>query len=212
MEKGMLQSRSQQILIKTKLTCPPVDSKWIQRPRLIARLNESLGKRVILVSAPAGYGKSTAASRWVGACNARSVWVSLDDGDSDLRTFLAYVLAATRSMFPKIRLETEALLEASPLPPAPVLARHLLNDLHKITEPFILVLDDYHHIRGETHVHNLLTEVLTYPPQLKHLVLLTRRDPPLPVSRPRGPGQLSEVRASDLRFTPDEALKDISIL
>ena len=152
-----------------------------------------------MISGPAGYAKSTLASRWGEACEVPSGWVFLDESDRDLRTFLSYVLAAIRSLLPKMELLTEALLEASPLPPIPILARHVLNDLHKIAEPVILVLDDYHFIQ-EILVHDLPTEILAHPPQAMHLASLTRRDPALPISRLRGRGQLTEIRAAELCF------------
>ena len=199
-ERGL----SPQILL-TKLKRPPVAPDIFPRPRLLDRLNEGRQRTLTLISAPAGCGKSTLASRWLAACDCPGGWVSLDESDSEPRVFLSYVLAAVRSLFPKTALQTEALLEANPLPPAPVLAHHLLNDLNQITEPSILVLDDYHHIRGGSPVHELLTEFLAHPPLTMHLVLLTRRDPALPISRLRGRGQLAEIRAADLRFTPAEA-------
>jgi len=195
----------QKHILYTKLQRPPVAPDILQRPRLLDRLNEGRHRTLTLISAPAGYGKSTLASRWVAACDSPSGWVSLDETDTDLRTFLSYVLAAVRSLSPKTQFRTEALLEASQLPSASVLAHHLLNDLHQIAEPFILVLDDYHHIRGESSVHDLLTEILAHPPKAMHLVLLTRRDPAFPLATMGGRGQVTEIRAGDLRFTPAEA-------
>ena len=192
-------------ILLTKLQRPPVAPDILPRARLLDRLNEGRHRPLTLISAPAGYGKSTLASRWVGVCDSPSGWVSLDESDCDLRMFLRYVLASIRSAFPKLEFRTEALLEASQLPSAAVLAHQLLNDLHQITKPSILVLDDYHHLRGDSPVHDLLTEILAHPPQAMHLVLLTRRDPALPISRLRGRGQVMEIRAADLRFTPEEA-------
>ena len=192
-------------ILRTKLQCPPVASDILPRARLLDRLNKGRQRTLTLISAPAGYGKSTLASRWVAACDCPSGWVSLDESDSDLRTFLSYVLAAVSSLFPKVELRTEDLLEANPLPLAPVLAHQLLNDLQEITEPFMLVLDDYHRIRRGGAVHNFLKNILEYPPQAMHLALLTRHDPPFALSGLRGRGQVNEIRAADLRFTPAEA-------
>jgi LuxR family maltose regulon positive regulatory protein len=191
-------------ILRTKLQVPRVAPDILPRARLLDRLNEGRQRTLTLVSAPAGYGKSTLASRWVAACGSPSGWVSLDERDRDLRTFLSYVLAAIRSLFPKTELGTEVFLEASPLPSVSVLARHLLNDLHQITKPFILVLDDYYQIQ-DSPVNDLVMELLAHPPQAMHLVLLTRHDPALPISSMRGRGQATEIRAADLRFTAAEA-------
>jgi LuxR family transcriptional regulator, maltose regulon positive regulatory protein len=191
-------------ILLTKLQRPNVAPDIFPRARLLDQLNEGRHRPLTLISAPAGYGKSTLASRWVATCASPSGWVSLDESDSDLRMFPRYVLAAIKSASSKLEFRTEALLEASQLPSALVLAHQLLNDLHQITKPFILVLDDFHRIH-ETSVHDLVTEVLAYPPQAMHLVLLTRRDPPLPIAKLRGRGQVTEIRSADLRFAPDEA-------
>jgi len=196
-------------ILRTKLQRPPVAPDILPRARLLDRLNEGRQRTLTLISAPAGYGKSTLASRWVAACDCPSGWVSLDESDSDLRTFLSYVLAAIRSLFPKRELRTESLLEASELPSVAVLARYLLNDLHEITEPFILVLDDLHRTYGSS-AQDLLSQILAYPSRNMHLVLLTRRDPALPMARLRGLGRMMEIRASDLRFSTAETAAFLS--
>jgi len=197
-------------ILRTKMQRPAVAPDILPRARLLEQLDRGQQGTLTLISAPAGYGKSTLASRWVTACECPYGWVSLEESDSDLHMFLNYVLAAIRSLFPKAELRTEAFLEATPLPSAPDLTRHLLNDLHQISEPFILVLDDYHHIRIGAPVNDLLNEFLAYPPRCMHLVLLTRQDPSLPIAAMRGRGLVTEIRASDLRFTPDEVAAFLS--
>jgi len=197
-------------ILYTKLQRPPVAPDIVPRDRLLDRLNAGLHRPLTLISAPAGYGKSTLASRWVAGCDDPNAWVSLEESDSDLHMFLSYVLAAIRRLFPKTEFLTEAILETSQMPPAADLARHLLNDLHQISEPFKLVLDDYHRIQRGSPVNDLLDEFLAYPPQGMHLVLLTRQDPSLTIATMRGRGLLTEIRASDLRFTPDEAAAFLS--
>jgi LuxR family maltose regulon positive regulatory protein len=177
----------------------------VPRDRLLDQLNEGLHRPLTLISAPAGYGKSTLSSRWAAGCDYPNAWVSLEESDSELQMFLSYVLAAIQTLFPRTDFRTEAILETSQMPPAADLARHLLNDLHQISEPFNLVLDDYHRIQRGSPVNDLLDEFLAYPPQGMHLVLLTRQDPSLPIATMRGRGLVTEIRASDLRFTPDEA-------
>ena len=191
-------------ILLTKLQRPPVAADILPRKRLMDRLNEGRERILTLISAPAGYGKSTLASRWVAACDCPSGWISLDKSDTDLLTFLTYVVAAIRSLFPKTELRTERLLEANLPPTAPVIAHHLLNDLHQATEPFILVLDDFQHTHGSP-VQDLVAELLAHPSLKVHLVLLTRRDPAIPLAALRGRGQLTEIRTADLRFTTAEA-------
>jgi LuxR family maltose regulon positive regulatory protein len=190
-------------ILLTKLKRPPVAPDIVPRDRLSHLLDEGNQRTLTLISAPAGYGKSTLASRWVAGCGDLSAWVSLGESDNDLRVFLSYLLAAMRSLFPNTQLRTEVLLEANPLPSVSVLARQLINDIHQTTDPFILVFDDYHLII-DPDVNELLSEILAHPPMQMHLVLITRHDPPLPLARLRGRGQLTEIRAAGLRFTADE--------
>ncbi len=197
-------------ILYTKLQRPPVATDIVPRDRLLDQLNEGLHRPLTLISAPAGYGKSTLASRWVVACDRPSAWVSLEESDNDLQMFLSYVLAAIQTLFPRTEFRTEAILETSQMPPAADLTRHLLNDLHQISAPFNLVLDDYHRIQRGSPVNELLDAVLAYPPRGMHLVLLTRQDPSLPIATMRGRGLVTEIRASDLRFTPDEAAAFLS--
>ena len=199
-------------ILYTKLQRPPVATDIVPRDRLLDQLNEGLHRPLTLISAPAGYGKSTLASRWVVACDRPSAWVSLEESDNDLQMFLSYVLAAIQTLFPRTEFRTEAILEPSHMPPAADLARHFLNDLHQISEPepFNLVQDDYHRIQRGSPVNDLLDEFLAYTPQGMHLVLLTRQDPSLPIATMRGRGLVTEIRASDLRFTPDEAAAFLS--
>ncbi len=190
-------------IVATKLHRPAMASDILPRARLLDKLNEGRQHPLTLISAPAGYGKSTLASCWVAACDCPNVWVSLDKDDGDPRVFLSYFLAAIRTAFPAAGQKTQALLDAAELPPVSVLARYLLNDLDEIDDPFILVLDDYDHIH-ERAVHDLLAGLLAHPSQTMHLALLTRRDPPLPISTLRARGQVTEIRVADLRFTAAE--------
>jgi len=190
-------------VVRTKLHRPAVAADILIRDRLIERLNEGVGQPLTLISAPAGYGKSTLASRWLAACACRSAWLSLDEDDNDPRTFLSGFVAAVRTAFPEFGQASQDLLTAADLPPGSVLARHLLSDLDEIDHPFILVLDDYHRIR-ETGINDILTELLQRSPRAMHLALLTRRDPALPINTLRARGQVTEIGMQELRFTVAE--------
>ena len=191
-------------LIQTKLYRPPVQAGLIPRPRLLDLLNAHWKTRPLtLISAPAGYGKSVLASMWLDSCDYPRGWVSLDETDNHLHTFISYLLAAIKRAFPDISFQTQALLEAETPLPAPMLARHLLNDLDQIEKPFVLVLDDVHLIHDKP-ILDLLTELLKHPPRTMHLVLIGRQDPAIPVASLRAYRLITEIRLNDLRFTPQE--------
>lgn len=176
----------------------------VRRPRMHDVMDQGGRGPLTLVSAPAGYGKSTLVSCWLESRQEPSAWLSLDDADSDLRVFLSYVVAAVRTAFPDACAETQALLKALTLPPVSTLASCLANDLDAIGTPFVLVLDDYHRL-NEPVVHELLSQLLKHPPRPLHLVISTRYDPPLPLSAMRAQGHVTEVRLRDLEFTRPEA-------
>jgi LuxR family maltose regulon positive regulatory protein len=189
------------VLLRTKLHRPLVTGELVPRPDLLERLERGRGRPLTLVSAPAGYGKTTLVSTWLERCGLPAAWLSLDEHDGDPALFLSYLLAALQTLFPDVGSETQALLEPPRLPPLPVLARSLLNELDRIEQPFLLVLEDYHTLRGLA-VHELVGELLRHPPRGMHLVLVTRRDPPLPLANLRAQGRMTEIRFQDLRFTP----------
>ena len=190
-------------ILQTKLYRPPVTPDVVPRRRLHAQLDQGRRRSLTLVSAPAGYGKSTMVSHWLETLDEPHVWLSLDETDGDLRVFLTYVIAAVRTIAPAACPETLSSVNADVLPEVPALARRLINELDAIEIPFILALDDYYTVR-EPVVHELINELLEFPPRPLHLVLISRRDPPLPMSRLRARGALTEIRITDLRFTAAE--------
>ncbi len=190
-------------IIRTKLHFPLVPDDHIRRPRLLDMLDQQRQLPLILVSAPAGYGKSTLISCWLETVEHPSAWLSLDENDNDLRMFLIYFVKAVQKMFPDVGGKTLDLLEAPNLPPLSKLAATLVNELSGIEQPFVLALDDYQSIREQS-VHDLLTELLRHPPPSMYLVLMGRRDPPLPFATYRAQGRLIEIGAPDLRFTVRE--------
>ncbi len=192
-------------LIRTKLYRPPLPADWVSRPQLLERLRQQRQRPLTLVSAPAGFGKSTLLSAWLERCDWQSAWLSLDDGDNNLVTFLSYTVAAVQTLFPEFGHDTQALLSAVSVPPLPVIVGSFSNELDELDEPFILVLDDYHVIHDPA-IHDLLTELLNYPPRALHLVLAARHDPPLPINNLRAHATMSEIRSQDLRFSLEETL------
>ena len=190
-------------IIRTKLHRPPVGLDFIGRPRLLERLKKYRQRPLTLVTAPAGYGKSILMSNWLEACDCPSAWVSLDKNDNHLPLFLSYFLSAVQKMFPDAGRKTLAIVNASSLPSVSILAGSFLNELERIEQPFILVLDDYHHIQDKS-VNDLLTQLLSHPPRSLHLVIIGRRDPALPIFALRAKGQVTEIRTQELRFTKSE--------
>jgi LuxR family maltose regulon positive regulatory protein len=202
-------------LLQTKLYLPPIRPNLVSRPRLIERLDESiLTTRLTLISAPAGYGKTTLLSEGFTASDRSVAWLSLDKGDNDLVTFLTYLVTALQTLNPGIGDDMLSVLQSPQVPAPELLLTLLINDLaavsikgsHEGGFPYVLVLDDYHVIDAPS-VHSSLEFLLDHlPPQL-HLVILTREDPPLPLPRLLVQGGLTHIRAQDLRFTIDEVTR-----
>ncbi len=197
-------------VLATKLFAPAGRPRLVARPRLIERLDAALepGHKLSLISAPAGFGKTTLVSDWIDQTvlrqrSTRFAWLSLDDGDNELPRLLTHLVAALKGIDADIGSVAMDLLD---LTPASVQASltELINDVARTTEPIVLVLDDYHVIDSGS-VHEAMTFLLDHlPPQL-HVLITSRADPPLPLPRLRARGELIELRATDLRFTPAEA-------
>jgi len=177
-------------ILTSKLYRPPVGPDLEPRTRLVERLERNRHRPLTLISAPAGYGKTMLASLWLEACDCPSAWVSLDESENDLQTFAGYLLAALQPLFPALDAKVRSLLKAPVLPPAPVLARHLLNDLEQIAEPFILALDDMHLIHEQA-VLDFLSELLRHPSRVLSLVLIGRRDPAIEIASLRAHSQVT---------------------
>ena len=198
------------LLLATKLGLPSPRPGGVVRPRLIARLDQSLaeGRHLTLVSAPAGFGKTTLLRDWAAGCERLVAWLSLDAGDGDPQRFLTYVAAALQQVAPGLgagtRPRAPRLLRASSAPPAESTLTALLNDLAALSTGVVLVLDDYHVLDAPA-IHAAVGFLVEHLPAQAHLVIATREDPPLPLARWRARGHLAELRVPDLRFTPDEA-------
>jgi LuxR family maltose regulon positive regulatory protein len=191
-------------ILVTKLYVPPPQPSVVLRPRLIERLNEGLHRRLTLVSAPAGFGKTTLLSEWLATCGRPAAWLSLDEGDSDPTRFLAYLVAALQTIAPNVGEGVLGVLRSPRPPSTESVLTTLLNEISTIPDDLVLVLDDYHAIDAGT-VDDVLAFLIDHLPPRMHLIIATREDPNLPLARLRARGQLAELRAADLRFTPDEA-------
>ncbi|MCA9987481.1 MAG: AAA family ATPase, partial [Anaerolineales bacterium] len=196
--------------MQTKLYRPRLRPALVPRPRLIEALNRGLGGKLTLVSAPAGFGKTTLVSSWLATLqteNAPSApadiaWLSLDENDGVLTHFLTYVIAALQRVDPRLGAAAQPLLRAAPLPLSGILTS-LLNDISARPELLLLVLDDYHVVDAHQ-VDEALAYLLDHSPPQLHLVIATREDPNLPLARLRVRGLLTELRSADLRFTEAE--------
>lgn len=194
-------------LLETKLFAPRWRPGSVARPRLLARLNRGAQSRLTLVSAPAGFGKTALLAEWLASDDVRErplAWLSLDRGDSQPTSFWTYLVAALQSVRPGIGRGTLALLQPAQSARAEDLLGGLLNELAALPDELTLVLEDYHMVEGIT-VHEGVAFLLEHLPPTVHLVITSRSDPPLPLARLRARGDLVEVRASDLRFTAEEA-------
>jgi len=194
-------------LLATKLYVPPPRPQLVPRPRLLARLDAGLSAKLTLLCAPAGFGKSTLLSAWRATARGRAVpfaWVSLDAADSEPLRFWSYLITALDRIQPDIGAPALALLQAPQPAPIEAVLTPLLNALSTLTTDAVLVLDDYHLIDAVP-IHSAVAFLLDHLPPLLHLIIATRADPPLPLTRLRARGQLVELRAADLRFTLDEA-------
>src|SRR5688572_9862401 len=195
-------------ILATKLYIPPPPPKVVVRTRLLERLDEGLseGSKLTLISAPAGFGKTTLVSEWVAGCGSPAAWLSLDEGDSDPTRFLTYLVAALQAIAPNLGEGVSEVLKASQSqpPPTEMILIALLNEITRVPDPFFLVLDDYHVIESRA-VDEALTSLVEHLPPQMHLVITTREDPAIPIPRLRVRRQLTELRAADLRFTPSEA-------
>ncbi len=191
-------------ILATKLYIPSPRPKVVFRSRLVERLNEGLHRKLTLISAPAGFGKTTLVSEWVAGCERSVAWLSLDEGDNDPTRFLAYLVAALQTIAANIGEGVSGVLQSPKPPPTESILTALLNEITSVPDNFTLVLDDYHVIDARP-VDNALTFLLEHLPPQMHLVIVTREDPDLPLARLRVGGQLTELRVTDLRFTPTEA-------
>lgn len=193
-------------ILVTKLHIPQQRAELVSRPRLIERMNEGMHHKLTLISAPAGFGKTTLVSEWSAACEQTSIWLSLDEGDNDPVRFLSYLVAALQTIVADIGEGALSMLHASQSPAIDLILTELLNEIAAVPNDFSLILDDYHLIDAKNIDESLAFLVEYMPPQM-HLIITTREDPDIPLARLRVQGQLTELRSADLRFTRAEAAR-----
>src|SRR4051794_4793896 len=199
-------------VLGTKLHVPSPRRQLVGRPRLVDRLRAVPGAmpRLVLIAAPAGFGKTTVMTQWLAGRPSAAerapliAWLSLDSGDADLRAFLTHLLAAVQAASPDVGSDAKALLENDRGLPVEDILVSLINDLDVLAGPTVIAFDDYHAVDNVA-VHEAMSFLLDHLPPQASVALTTRADPPLPLARLRARGELLEIRAADLRFTPEEA-------
>jgi LuxR family transcriptional regulator, maltose regulon positive regulatory protein len=190
-------------LLRTKFFIPKPSQPVVTRPQLLTLLNRSLQLPLIVISAPAGFGKTTLVGEWIRNINLPTTWLSLDHGDDDPSCFFSYFIGALQQVNKSIGREIQNVLGSGQLPPVPFITASLINDILAADTPFILILDDFQEIQDPV-IFEVLDTMLANPPKQLHLVLITREDPLLPLGRLRANNQMAEIRASDLRFSEAE--------
>ena len=189
--------------LEAKLYRPKWSADLVSRSRLIDRIHPQ--RKLTLVSAPAGFGKTTLLAEWVTAVPTRPVaWVSLDQSDNDPAVFWSYLITALQKIQPSLGERSLSLLQSPQPPPIESVLMTLLNELTAVEANIVLILDDYHAITTQA-IHDGIGFLLSHLPPQVHLIIASRADPPLSLARLRSHGELTELRVSDLRFTPDEA-------
>ena len=196
-------------LFATKLHIPRSGRELVPRPRIMECLDNALRGKLTIVSAPAGYGKTTALTNWIDHSQAQTAWLSIDEADNDLDRFLFYIIAALQRVFEGIGIDVQAALSESQAAPIETLLTRLVNEVEAVMgeeerrSQFVLVLDDYNLITTQA-VHDALNFLLAHLPTSMHLVVAGRSDPPVPISRLRVQGEVTEIRTPEMRFTKNE--------
>ncbi|KPK03711.1 MAG: hypothetical protein AMJ56_18660 [Anaerolineae bacterium SG8_19] len=191
-------------LVQTKLYIPPLRPNLVPRPHLFDKLNAGLSGKLTLVSAPAGFGKSTLLSHWISQSEINFCWVTLEENDNDIIRFLAYFIAALQTIDVAVGDQLLSLFHSSQQEQVKAVLVPLINQVAQTKNRFALVLDDYHLIESQD-IHQGLSFWLEHQPPTMHLVIAGRSDPPLPLAKMRARREMTEIRESDLRFSIDES-------
>ena len=201
-------------VLTTKLHIPPFRPTFVSRPAILESLERGLSRRLTLVCAPAGFGKTTILSEWAQSCQRPFTWISLDEGDNDPHRFFLHLIAALQRIEMDIGDVWIDSLEEPQFPPMESILTGLINEIFEVSKPFVLVLDDYHLITNRI-LHDALVFLVENIPHQLHLVISGRVDPPWPIARLRARGLMNEIRTRDLRFTTEEVtrfLRDVMVL
>jgi LuxR family transcriptional regulator, maltose regulon positive regulatory protein len=198
-------------ILRTKLTPPRLRQSLVVRSNLLDRLNASLDGDVTLVTAPAGYGKTTLIAEWVEQAPLPVAWLTLDEPDNDINAFLTYFISAIRTLYSEACPTIMSLVQAAQPIQSDLLTTVLVNEIDDLPQRFALVLDDYHFI-SQPSIHELINNILRRPPIQLHLIISSRAEPPLALNRLRATGMLSELGVRELRFTSSESEAFISRL
>ena len=208
---GNFSSQFSEPLLKTKLYIPSSRKQNVHRHHIMHQLNQLEQYSLSILSAPAGFGKTTCLVEWASQSSLPVSWYSLDNGDNEIGRFLTYLIAAFESIQGGIGTKAQALLKTQPSASSPLILTHLIHDLEELATPSVLILDDYQFIKDEE-VHNAVNFLLENLPPNVHLIIATRADPPLRLARFRSLGQLLEIRVQDLRFSIEEAYEYLTII
>jgi LuxR family maltose regulon positive regulatory protein len=190
-------------ILRTRLYRPKITSDIIIRKELLEKLENNTDRPLTLVSAPAGYGKSTIVSSWIEFYHKRAAWVSIDDSNKDFILLLNYIIEAVHRYYPEALKDLKVMINGRGIPPLLDIANVLSLELDQINESILFVLDDFHRIKDET-ITELFDLLLQHPPVNLHLVLICRRDPDLPLYDLRSGNKINEIRSRELRFSPVE--------
>ncbi len=193
-------------ILDTKFHMPKHRTELVSRPRLVKRMNEGMRQKLTLISAPAGFGKTTLVTEWASGCNQSIAWLSLDEKDNDPVRFLTYFVVALKSVAPSIGEGVLGILQSSQSLDMDLILTELLNEINAVPNQLTLILDDYHVIDAKS-IGEALSFLLEHMPSQMHLVITTREDPDIPLARLRVEGQMTELRSTDLRFTRAEAAR-----
>lgn len=193
-----------ELLLATKLYLPPLRREMVSRPHLVEQINAGLHQKLTFISAPAGFGKTTLLSEWAIKSPRPVTWIALDEADNDVNRFFSYIVAALQSIDERMGRTVYTLLQAPQEPPAISLVTTLINDITPTSTPFSLVLDDFHFL-ADLPLLEAIRFLIEHQPTHMHLMIATRKDPPLPLARLRAQGQMTELRMDDLRFSYEEA-------